>query len=457
MFFYGTGLHPVWWLTWLAPLPLLLIASRVSRRFAFTATAAAWFIGSLNMWSYLLKVIAIPFWVVLTISLAPALLFGVAVLLFRRFVRRSAPWRAALVFPAFWVSLEYLNNTTSPHGTFASLGYTQMNFLTVLQVASLTGIWGITFCVFLFPASIAALASKHASIIQKKRLAMGALLFFVIVAAFGSWRLRATPETAPAVKVGLMATGAGTTFPHKDDTALELFRDYAGKLNVLSTQGAQLIILPEKIAVISDQATGQLDSLYSTAAAASKSSVLVGLDRGTATRRFNEARLYASRGALLATYDKHHMVPVFEDVDVPGKTITVFDQPSGVWGIQICKDMDFPALSREYGAQGVGLLLVPAWDFTVDGWLHGRMAILRGVENGFTIVRAAKQGILTVSDDRGRVLAEQDAATVRFATLIAAAPVRHDNTLYTRWGDWFAWLNVALLVGIVVSPLSKRR
>ena len=119
--------------------------------------------------------------------------------------------------------------------------------------------------------------------------------------------------------------------------------------------------------------------------------------------------------------------------------------------------MRFSALSRKYGAKGVGLLLVPAWDFTVDGWLHGRMAILRGVENGFTIVRAAKQGILTVSDDRGRVLAEQDAATVRFATLLATAPVRHDNTLYTRWGDWFAWLNVALLVGIVVSPLFQRR
>ena len=51
------------------------------------------------------------------------------------------------------------------------------------------------------------------------------------------------------------------------------------------------------------------------------------------------------------------------------------------------------------------LLLVPAWDFDVDGWLHGRMAILRGVESGFSIVRAPKQGILTVTDDRGRVLA----------------------------------------------------
>jgi apolipoprotein N-acyltransferase len=113
--------------------------------------------------------------------------------------------------------------------------------------------------------------------------------------------------------------------------------------------------------------------------------------------------------------------------------------------------MDFPALSRQYGAKGVGLLLVPAWDFTLDGWLHGRMAVMRGVESGFTIARAAKQGLLTVSDDRGRILAQSDAATVHFASLVAAAPVHHDDTLYTRWGDWFAWLDVAAVIGLLVS------
>src|SRR5208337_2107849 len=156
------------------------------------------------------------------------------------------------------------------------------------------------------------------------------------------------------------------------------------------------------------------------------------LDRGTLTKRFNEARMYSANGALVATYDKHHMVPGFEDMDQPGTRITVLDQPSGVWGIQICMDMDFPRLSREYGAKGVGLLLEPAWDFNLDGWLHGRMAVMRGVESGFTIARAAKQGLLTVSDDRGRILAQQEAASVRFASLLATAPIRHDDTLYAR-------------------------
>ncbi len=78
------------------------------------------------------------------------------------------------------------------------------------------------------------------------------------------------------------------------------------------------------------------------------------------------------------------------------------------------------------------------------------MAVLRGVESGFTVVRAAKQGLLTVSDDRGRILAEQDAATPRVASLIASAPVRHEDTVYARLGDWFAWLDVSALIAILV-------
>lgn len=451
MLFWGTGLRPIWWLTWFAPLPVLLISPRLGRLGAFCIAALAWFLGSLNMWRYLLSAIALPLPIVLISSALPACLFALGALLFRRFIIRGALWKAAFALPAFWVTCEYLNNVVSPHGTFSNLGYSQMDFLPVLQVTSLVGIWGISFCLFLLPATIAAVLSRQGSAGERRRLAIAVAAFLVAVVAYGAWRLISTPLAQYSVKVGLMATGAGTPFPHDDASALKLLDAYSDKAVSLAAQGAQVIVLPEKIAVVSDPATRQVDALYEAASARAKASILVGLDRGTLTKRFNEARLYSAEGALLATYDKHHMVPRFEDVDQPGSEITALDQPSGVWGIQICKDLDFPRLSRDYGAKGVGLLLVPAWDFTLDGWLHGRMAVLRGVENGFTIARAAKQGLLTVSDDRGRILAQQDAASVRFASLLASAPVRHDNTLYTRWGDWFAWLNIATLVVLLFS------
>jgi apolipoprotein N-acyltransferase len=53
MFFFGTGLRPCCWLMWLAPLPVLLIAPRISGFSAFGVAALSWFIGTLNMWRYL--------------------------------------------------------------------------------------------------------------------------------------------------------------------------------------------------------------------------------------------------------------------------------------------------------------------------------------------------------------------------------------------------------------------
>jgi apolipoprotein N-acyltransferase len=94
--------------------------------------------------------------------------------------------------------------------------------------------------------------------------------------------------------------------------------------------------------------------------------------------------------------------------------------------------------------------VVPAWDFDVDGWLHGRMAVLRGVEGGFAIARSAKQGRLTLSDNRGRIVAEQASDATPFSTIVAGARVAHEDTIYARFGDWFAWFNVAILIGVLV-------
>lgn len=455
LLYFGTGLHPVWWLTWLAPLPILLVAPRIGAWPAIGISALSWFLGGLNAWHYLRAILGVPILLLLLYLLVPGLVFGLAVTTFRKWLRRGALWRASIAFPAAWVTFEYLLAVSSPNGTFSNLGYTQMNFLPLLQVASVAGIWGISFCLFLLPAAAAALLSHQGSGTQKRNLVVAVGAFFAAVIGYGAWRLISTPG-AHSVQVGLIAINVNAPSAQGGETTVELIRDYSAQIRELAAQGAQAIVLPEKIAVVSDAKAPQFDNLFGAAARAARANVVVGLDRGGETRRSNEARLYSPQGTLAAIYEKRHLVPHFEDVDRPGTKRTIVREPSGIWGIEICKDMDFPRLSRQYGSDGVALLLVPAWDFTVDGWAHDRMAILRGVEDGFTIARAAKAGRLTVSDDRGRVLAEQSSETARVASLLATAPVRHDDTLYTRWGDWFAWVNMAGLAAMLLSGIGKR-
>ena len=81
----------------------------------------------------------------------------------------------------------------------------------------------------------------------------------------------------------------------------------------------------------------------------------------------------------------------------------------------------------------------------------------RGVENGFTVVRAAKNGLLFVSDSRGRILAEtRTTPQLPFTTMLATVPVHHAVTLYQFWGDWFAWLTLALLAALLITPVARR-
>lgn len=103
-------------------------------------------------------------------------------------------------------------------------------------------------------------------------------------------------------------------------------------------------------------------------------------------------------------YAKRHLVPVLEDRFTPGHESGWLGQGRAM---EICKDMDFPRTIRLDAAHGVRLMGVPAGDFNRDAWIHGRMAIMRGVENGFAVVRAASNGLVTASDDRGRLIASK--------------------------------------------------
>ncbi|HTW46371.1 MAG TPA: nitrilase-related carbon-nitrogen hydrolase [Acidobacteriaceae bacterium] len=444
--YFGTGLHPAWFLLWLAPLPVLLVAPRLRAWPAFGAGFLAAALGGLNEWSYLREVTPLP--VTLLAILGPALCFGWFVVVHRGLVLRGRLLRAAFSLPILWTAYEFLAEFLSPHSTFGNLAYTQMNCLPILQIVSITGIWAVSFLAFLFPSTLAALQGPH----PRKgawRVAATMIVLYAAVLGYGFFRLHTTPA-GPRVTVGLIASDVPqTVFPPSAGT-VRLVAAYAEQIPTLAAQGAQAIVIPEKIGRIDPGDLPAADAILEKIAKVSHVWILAGFQH---MPNLNEARLYSPEGTLAATYEKHHMLPAFESNLLPGTKRVTIDQPSGRWGIEICKDMDFPGLSRQYARDGAGLLLVPAWDFVMDGWLHGRMAILRGVEDGFSIARAPKQGILTVSDDRGHVLAERATSAAPFATLVASLPVANQPTLYDRCGNWFPLLDLPVAFLLLFSML----
>jgi apolipoprotein N-acyltransferase len=110
--------------------------------------------------------------------------------------------------------------------------------------------------------------------------------------------------------------------------------------------------------------------------------------------------------------------------------------------------MHFAAFGRAYGERHAAVMLVPAWDFNyLDGWMASRTTTVRGVENGYTIVRASREGLLTVSDAYGRILAERKSSEMPGSSLLAKVVVSDPvPTLYTRIGNLLGWICVAVAV-----------
>jgi len=231
-----------------------------------------------------------------------------------------------------------------------------MDCLPVIQIASVTGIWGISFLVFLFAGGVAAPLSGGGNRSQRRSLAI--VVGVVGVLLFGEWRLRAR-SPAQRVAITLLAKDVPMSlYLGSEEQALQLLHEYADEVRRAATPGTEVVVLPEKIARVSENAMPEVDTMFSSAAAATRSAIAVGLVRRTPSAAFNSSRLYSPDGKLEANYDKHHLLPGVEP-EKPGHTRVAVEQPSGRWGLQICKDLDFPELSREYAGDGTSLLLVP--------------------------------------------------------------------------------------------------
>ncbi len=448
---FGSGVQPIWWMAWMAPIPVLWLASRVSTRWAVLAGFSAYTMGSFNLWAYLHDHIGIPLTTIAYYIALPGVMLALCILLYKRLLLRGRPLAAACAVPATWVAIAYVNAVLSPHGTFFDIGYSQMDMLVIIQIAAVTGIWGIGFLLMLFPAAVAALATQQISRRSRMAVAGATALCLAVTIAYGAWRLQ-TPPTS-MLRVGLIWLEKPFQPALGSADGRALVARYVAAIDRLASEGAQAVVIPEG-------SFGGADQTIPAFAQLSQRRHLI-IDatidfKGDPHAERNMAMAFQPGASAPLTYSKHHLIPGFEDKFTPGQDYRMLEGSPRI-GLAICKDMDFHDIGRAYAARDAQLLLVPAGDFVVDGWLHSRMAVMRGVEAGFAIARIARFGRLTLSDDRGRVVAE--ASSEKHGTeLIGDLPLRETHTLYARWGDWFAWLDLLGLSALVaLASLSRFR
>ena len=217
-----------------------------------------------------------------------------------------------------------------------------------------------------------------------------------------------------------------------------------------------LLVPPEKFVGITPEYADSARAIFSEAARDNQVTIVAGFNLIGLPEWPNMAVVFGTDGQVVLEYDKQHMIPGLEEGYRRGEAIGVIAGAAAALGVAICKDLDFVPLGREYAGAGIGLLLVPAWDFVNDGWLHSRMALMRGVEGGYAGDRSASNGLLTLSDARGRILAERSSGDSTEVLLAAMVPIGPGGTCYSRTGDWFAWLCLGTIVGCFAAGWRNR-
>ncbi|RMF93259.1 MAG: apolipoprotein N-acyltransferase [Nitrospinota bacterium] len=397
------------------------------------------------------------------------------------------PAWSLLLAPALWTTLEWGRGHLLTGFPWANLAYAQFLTLPVIQIADITGIYGITFVLVFVNTGLAELGEALLS--GGRHQPASALLFRVaglsllpgLVLGYGWWQINhyttRQEQIFPALRVALLQGNIGQE--EKWDAARqgEIFRVYAGMTRQAAAQDPppDLIIWPEAATPFTFQEdreyTGRLLSLVREVGRF----VVLGSPaverRSAQVRWLNSAFLLSPQGGVVSRYDKIHLVPFGEYVPLrsllffvdpmveggmfsPGDTYRVMEIPQGRFAVFICYEAIFPHLVRRFVQNGARFLV----NLTNDAWFgrsdapyqHRAMVTLRAVENRVPVVRTANTGISALIDPLGRIRQETD-IFVRTILTGSIAPSPYPLTFYTRHGDLFAYTVMGISASLLLS------
>lgn len=390
-------------------------------------------------------------------------------LLDRLLAARLPAFAATLVFPLAMVGMELLN-AQGEWGTWGATSYTQAGNLSLMQLVSVTGLWGVTFLMNWLAALVnwAWEQDWHWG-----RVRAGVLLYtglLALVFGYGYMRLAtAGPETTvrvagiPSNMPALISQDEthnelvsrvidGVANPDDRLAAQALFEANNARLLERSAAealaGSKIIFWAEGNAAVLKEDEAAL--IERGQALAREHGIYLGMAMGVLTPGVerpleNKIVLITPTGEIGFEYLKAFPVPGSEAAaSVLGTAqMPTLDTPYGRIGAVICFDMDHHAYIRQASAQGVDILFAPANTWPEVAQMHADMARIRGIENGVALLRPASNGLSVASDAYGRPMGQSDFWQTEGGTLVAHLPSKATPTFYGRIGDALGYAAVA--------------
>ncbi|MCY4133086.1 MAG: apolipoprotein N-acyltransferase [Nitrospira sp.] len=469
---------------WIALLPLhrVLIGVTTGQAFlrgwltgflAFTGTMY-WVVTAMHLYGK----VPLPISIVLMLVLAGYL--GLYVGLYAwGVVRLEQRWGAGawIAAPCLWVSLEYVRTYAFSGLPWGLLGYSQFQWLSLIQIANITGVYGVSFLIVLVNVSLFFLFRRVRTENPQRRSRPWVPLAWTAAAILGVWlyglsQLHVPP--ADSLNVGIVQ--ANIDQAHKWDTAYraETLKRYRRLTETVSPQ-SDLILWPEAATPFMFEQEPDYRSLVTGMTRDAGVPLLFGSpalrrERDGTPYLLNSAYLLNPSGEITGRYDKQHLVPFGEYIPLeeilffldklvvgigdfhpgPGPTLLSFarepEQRQTRFGVAICFEVIFPDLVRRLAREDADFLVT----ITNDAWFgntvaphqHFGMVVFRAVENRMAFARAANTGVSGLIDPTGRILSATPIFTEQAVNV--SIPLSAPSTLYTRFGDVFAWACVIM-------------
>jgi apolipoprotein N-acyltransferase len=412
--------------------------------------------------------------VLLLFALYLGLYHGLFGLIFSLLVGKKGSHRLALVAaPFLWVAVE-LARTRISGFPWNLLGITQVGNIPLTRIATVTGVYGLSFEIALVNSAFAA-----AFLVPRgnRRTLLAASAVAAVLLQAGQWvSLPSLPadHTAVLLQQNLsVADNDSWTRDHFERT-LQEFADLSLHPTSTIDRPADLIVWPESPAPFQTN-----DPVFRTAigqlAQQSHAWLVVGsIGVDNPQTFYNSASLVSPTGAWDGRYSKIHLVPFGEYVPFPslfsfasgltqavgnftrGTSRTPLQAGDKKLGIFICYESIFPDEIRQLPAQGADVLI----NISNDGWYgdsgawaqHLNQARMRAVENNRWLLRDTNTGFTASIDPYGRVVTSLARKTR--AALAAPYALTKVTTFYAEHGDWFAYLCAIISVGALIARFT---
>ncbi len=491
-------------LAYLCMVPLFLVFYRSTYRRAVFYGASFGILQTMlvNFWLGTFSLVSLQFiTVIFTIEYT---IFMYILMWLLKHWRRFGP----LLFAVGWVGFDYLRSLGFLGYPWGMLGTSQYQFLPLIQIASVTGVWGVTFIVTLINGALAhvllrwyeAPSEAFAGLRSAWRTLMplgGALLAFVALIVGGAIAVHAV-SSRPVDRTVRVALIQQDTDPHKNDYNAT-FKTLVKLTNEAMKKKPQLVVWSETAFVPNIRRWSGMDpnkyplaKLVNEFLAYQKSlhtwlvtgndDYSVSTDQyGNQIRKdYNAAVLFSPAGERMQTYHKIHLVPfteyfpykkqlpwlykLLQSYDVylwePGTRHVVFDTPMIKFSTPICFEDSFPNDVRQFvtnGAQAIINISNDYWSLSkVEGKQHYVDSMFRAIENRRPLLRATASGLTAYVSPVGRL--ESDIAYYEPGYLVANVKMhKQTTTIYTRFGDWFPQLLLLLILAAGVTVYVQFR